>query len=141
MSPIWKEKDPKWFLLFFDLLHGLCYGVSQSSFDTLFVCLFVCFYFVLRFFFFFWIKKGKIINIQKQCVCVYWYLCTFDGLWNKVSQLCITCSLDEDLHVQLSNVSFVARFMWFVWFGWSFIFHIFNHSFWWEGLGNLKRKA
>ena len=32
-----------------------------------------------------------------------------DGLYNKVFQLCITCSLDEHLHAQLSNVSFVAH--------------------------------
>ena len=43
-----------------------------------------------------------------MCVCVYWYLCTLDGFWNKVSQLCITCSLDEHLYAQLSNMSSVA---------------------------------
>ena len=32
-----------------DLLHGLCCGLSQSSFDDLFFYLFVCFCFVLSF--------------------------------------------------------------------------------------------
>ena len=45
------------------------------------------------------------------CVCVYWYLCALDDLWNKISQLCITCNLDESFHAQLSNVSFVARYV------------------------------
>ena len=38
-SPIWKEKYSKWFLLFFNLLHGSCCGLSQSSFDALFIFL------------------------------------------------------------------------------------------------------
>ena len=63
--PIWKEKDSQWFLHFSDLMYGLCYGLSQSSFDTMFVCL----YFVL-------IKKQKKIwKIQKQCVFVYTLTC------------------------------------------------------------------
>ena len=36
-----------------------------------------------------------------MCVCVCWYLCTFDGYWNKVSEFCISCSLDEYLNTQL----------------------------------------
>ena len=70
---------------------------------VLILCLFVCFCFVLSFF----NKKNK-KNTKTVCVCVYWYLCTLDDLWNKVSQLCITCSLDEHLYAQLSNVSFLT---------------------------------
>ena len=47
-SPIWKEKDSKWFLHFPDLIHGRCCGLSQSSF-LCFVCLLV-FCFVFKFF-------------------------------------------------------------------------------------------
>ena len=48
-------------------------------------------------------------NTKTVCECVYWYLCTLDGQWNKVSQLCISCSLDEHPHIQLSNMNFMAR--------------------------------
>ena len=65
-SPIWKEKNSKWFLLFSDLLHGSCYDLSQSSFDALFVC----FCFVLSFFFFLNKKIKK--NTKIVCVCVFW---------------------------------------------------------------------
>ena len=64
----------------------VCCGLSQFSFFYVFVCL---------------------KNTKTMCVCVHWYLCILDGLWNKVSQLCISCSLDKHLHAQLSNVSFV----------------------------------
>ena len=50
-------------------------GLNQFIFDALFV------FFLLCFKFFFLIKKRKKIRkIQKQCVCVYRYLCTLDGL-------------------------------------------------------------
>ena len=117
--PSRRKKNSKWFLIFYDLLHGLWCGLSWSSFDALFVYLFL-----LCFKFFFLNKKGKNQkNTKTMCVCVYWYLCTLDGHWNKVSQLCITCNLDENLHAQLSNVSFL------------------NHSFWREGLENPKKKT
>ena len=131
--PSRRKKDSEWFLLFSNFLHGSCCGLSQSSFDALFVCLLVCFCFVL-------IKK-KNGKIQKtMCVCVYWYLCTLDGLWNKVSQLCITCSLDEHLHALLSNLSFMALLCYFYDLA-DLIFHILNHYFWREWLENPKRKA
>ena len=46
-SPIKREQDSKWFILFSDLLHGSCCGLSQSSFDVLFVCFFLLFCFKL----------------------------------------------------------------------------------------------
>ena len=134
-SPFWKEKDSKWFLLFSDLLHGSCCGLSQSS---LMLCLFVCLFFFFKVFFKKKRKNKK--NTKTVCVCIYWYLCTLDGLWNKVSQLRISCSLNEHLHAQINNVSFVACFMWFLWFGWSLNFHILNHSFWREGLEILRER-
>ena len=36
-----------------------------------------------------------------MCVCVCWYLCTIDDYWNKVSEFCISCNLDEYLNTQL----------------------------------------
>ena len=101
-SLVYKEKDSKWFLLFFDLLHGLWCGLSQFSFDALFVY----FCFVLSFFLIKNWKNQK--NTKTVFVCVYWYLYTLDGHWNKISQLCISCSIDEHLHAQLRNLSFVA---------------------------------
>ena len=65
MSSIWKEKDSKWILLFFYLSHGLCCGLSQSSFDTLF---FVCLFFLC--FKFFLIKKNGKSNKYKNNVCL-----------------------------------------------------------------------
>ena len=79
----------------------------------LFVCLFC---FVLIFF-----NKKNWKKTKTMCVCVYCYLCTLDGLWNKVSQLCITYNLDEHLHALLSNLSFVALLCYFFWFGWSYL--------------------
>ena len=49
-------------------------------------------------------KNWKIRKIQKPCVFVYfWYLCTLDGHWNKISKFCISCNLDEHLYAQLSK--------------------------------------
>ena len=70
-SPIWKEKDPKWFLFFSNLLHGLCCGLSQSSCHALLVCLFLlCFMF---YFLFIFLKKSE---KYKNSVCfVYTITC------------------------------------------------------------------
>ena len=77
--------------------------ISSDSFTFLISrMLFIVVWVNLVFYVFVCLKDTK-----TMCVYVYWYLCTLDGLWNKVSQLCISCSLDEYLHAQLSNVSFV----------------------------------
>ena len=48
-------------------------------FDAMFVCLFVCL--SLPYFKFSLKKREKILkNTKTECVCVYWYLCTLDGL-------------------------------------------------------------
>ena len=121
-----------------------------STFGIMLSCiaLFLHLFFLYAFFYsFIAFKKRKIKNwkfwkIQKKCVFMYTGTCVpSDGFWNKVSQFLISCSLDERLHAQLSNVGFVTLFKWFVWFSWSLIFRIINYSFWWEGLENSKRKA
>ena len=93
-SKAWKKKDSKWFYHFllsscFCLLHYLCvlllFWVSLVLYFALFnMFLFVYFQFLVIFLY--KSKKNwKIRKIQKQCVlCVYWYLCTLDGHWNKV---------------------------------------------------------
>ena len=76
-------------------------------FYALFVCKFLCFVF---YFIFIFNKKGKVLkNTKIVCVCVYWYVCTFGWPLKQSFSICITCSLDEHLHAQLSNVSFVAH--------------------------------
>ena len=90
---------------------------SDSIFVLAFlVCLGVCFWvslvvFVFVCWFFFFNKKKEKSKKYKNNVCLYiLVLSTLDGHWKKVEKLCITCSLDEHPHAQLSNVSFVARF-------------------------------
>ena len=84
-------------------------------------------------------KKGKNLkNTKIVCVCVYWYLCTFNGLWIKISQLCISCRFDEHFHAPLSNVSSMARYV--ICMVWLIFYHLYSyHSFWRERLQNLKR--
>ena len=94
----------------FSLLNFLsAFGFMLSSICIILSCFhFVCLFLLgcLVFFFFFQNKKRKIRrkkNTKTVCVCVCWYLCTFDGYWNKVSKLCISCSLDKHLNAQLSK--------------------------------------
>ena len=47
-------------------------------------------------------EKKNQKNIKIVCVCIYWYLCTLDSHWNKVSK-CISCNLDGHLNAQLSK--------------------------------------
>ena len=69
-SPIWKEKDSKWFHLFPDLMHGVSCGLSQSCLWC-FVCL-LFFFFMFCFKFFFLNKKRENFEKYKNSVC----LCT-----------------------------------------------------------------
>ena len=108
-TKVWKEKGSKWFSQFFSLSlsfspfmfwHYLFVSLScfWVSLVLCFVCLhvFVCLFLV---FFFFFIKKIEKSEKYKNSVCyVYWYLCTLDGHWNKVSKLCISCSFDEHFY-------------------------------------------
>ena len=130
----------------FSLLNFLsAFGFMLSSICIILSCFhFVCLFLLgcLVFFFFFQNKKRKIRrkkNTKTVCVCVCWYLCTFDGYWNKVSKLCISCSLDKHLNAQLSK--------WALWLVVvmstikivSYISYSY-HSFW-RGLENPKRKT
>ena len=55
------------------------------------------------------------------------------------SQLCIASSLDEHLHVQLSNASFMARYV--ICMIWLIFYHLFPYnSFCRDGLKNPKGK-
>ena len=93
-SKVWKKKDSKWFYHLrlsscFCLLHYLCVLVLFWVSLVLCFALFNMFLFIFSFYLFcFWYKNKnknwKIRKIQKQCVCVHWYLCTLDGHWNKV---------------------------------------------------------
>ena len=94
-SKMRKEKSSKWFYHFFSLsllvfVFALLVCFAFKFWVSLLLCfaLFNMFLYVFSFvyfvfhtiFFFFW----KIRKIQKQCVCVYWYLGTMDDHWNKV---------------------------------------------------------
>ena len=94
-SKVWKEKGSKWFyhfllsLFVFVFAQFVCFAfiLSQSNFYALF-CL-TCFCLFLVLFILFWYKnlKKKLKNKKNTkivCVCVHWYLCTLDGLRNKV---------------------------------------------------------
>ena len=88
-TKVQKEKGSKWFNHFFSLslyVFALlvCFAflfVSQSSFMLyVFLYVFVWLFLVFVLFCFSQKKKNeKSEKIQKQCVCVYWYLCTLDG--------------------------------------------------------------
>ena len=87
------------------------------------------FAYLFVFFFFFSIKKGKFWKIQKQCV--YVYIGTYVTLHgNKISLLCIFCSLDEHLHAQLSNASFVTRYV--ICMIWLIFYHSYLYHFFWR---------
>ena len=79
-------------------------------------------------------KKRRIIKkiekIQKQCMFVYISICVpWMANETRFLKLCIFYSLDEHLHAQLSNVSFVAHcvicMIWLI-FNHSYLYH----SFW-----------
>ena len=48
-------------------------------------------------------EKKNQKNIKIVCVCIYWYLCTLDSHWNKVSKFCISYNLNEHLNAQLNK--------------------------------------
>ena len=80
------------------LLLKSCFHVVVCFCLVIFQFCFVLF-FILKFFFFEKIKK-----IQKQCVFVYIGTCVpWMAIETKFSKLCISCSLDEHIYVQLSK--------------------------------------
>ena len=92
-SRVWKENGSKWFyhfslsLLVFVCALLMCFAFKFWVSLVFMLCLINMFLFVFSFVYLFFLYKKnlKIRKIQKQCVfCVYWYLCTLDGHWNKV---------------------------------------------------------
>ena len=55
-------------------------GLNQFIFDALFVCCCGCCCCCCFFFFFSFLLREKKKKYKKQCVCVYRYLCTLDGV-------------------------------------------------------------
>ena len=131
------------------LHQGLRFGrkkIPSDSFTFLISCMVwvvvwvrIVFNSLFQVFFFYKKKEVKISKIKKHCVFVYTGTCIpwmafetkFLTLYNfRWASSCI-----------IKQCELCSSFMWFVWFGWSLILHILNHSFWREGLENPKRKS
>ena len=92
-SKEWKEKGSKWFCHLFSLsLLCFCFALLVCFALLFWVSLVLCialfnlflFFFLFSFGLFCFSYKKMKKKIQKQCVCVHWYLCTLNGHWNKV---------------------------------------------------------
>ena len=117
------------------------FGIMLSCI-ALFLYLFIFAHAFFYFFYRFQEKKNnkKIEKIQKQCMFVYISTCVpWMANETRFLKLCIFCSLDEHLHAQLSNVSFVAHcvicMIWLI-FNNSYLYH----SFLQEGLKKSEEK-
>ena len=119
-----------WFLIYF-WNHAFMHLHPIFMLYSCLLVLFICFSKKI-------LKNEK--NTKTMYVYVYWYLCTLNGHWNKISKLCISCSLDEHLNAQLSKWALWLVFVMSTIKMISYISCLYQ-SFWRKWLENPKRKV